>query len=104
MIRFSAVIKRFGSQGEKTGWTYIEVPQELAVQLQPNSRKSFRVKGKLDFPANHPMLEHSCPAPYEGQRLYYDPECCYAEGHQEISRSNRTGTNGPGQGNHSASA
>ena len=48
MIRFSAVIKRFGSQGEKTGWTYIEVPQELAVQLQPNSRKSFRVKGKLD--------------------------------------------------------
>lgn len=48
MIRFTALIKRFAKQGEKTGWTYIDVPQKYAQQLQPGNRKGFRVKGKLD--------------------------------------------------------
>ena len=48
MIRFNAIIKKFSSQGEKTGWTYIEVPAEIAQQLKPNNKKSFRVKGYLD--------------------------------------------------------
>lgn len=34
--------------GEKTGWTYIEVPADLAQQLKPGNKKSFRVKGLLD--------------------------------------------------------
>lgn len=51
MVRFSTVIKRFGQQGEKTGWTYVEVSKDLASKLKPNNKKSFRVKGKLDeFP------------------------------------------------------
>lgn len=34
--------------GEKTGWTYIEVPAEFAAQLNPGVKSSFRVKGKFD--------------------------------------------------------
>jgi hypothetical protein len=48
MIRFTATILKMGQQAEKTGWTYINVPQDLAQQLKPGNKKSFRVKGKLD--------------------------------------------------------
>lgn len=48
MIRFEAEIKKFGAQGEKTGWTYVAIPAALAGQLLPGNRKSFRVKGKID--------------------------------------------------------
>lgn len=48
MIKFSAVILKFGDQGEKTGWYYIEIPQDIAHQLKPGNKKSFRVKGYLD--------------------------------------------------------
>jgi hypothetical protein len=48
MIRFKTIILKFQKQGEKTGWTYIEVPAELAQQLKPGNKKTFRVKGKLD--------------------------------------------------------
>lgn len=47
MIKFIATIKRFDKQGEKTGWTYIDVPAVLAKKLNDN-KKGFRVKGKLD--------------------------------------------------------
>ena len=52
MIQFTATIKRFGAQGEKTGWTYFEVSSELVQQLKPGNRKEFKVKGKLDA---HPV-------------------------------------------------
>ncbi len=48
MVKFSAILKRFEQQGEKTGWTYFEIPPDIAGQLKPGTRKSFRVKGKLD--------------------------------------------------------
>src|SRR5437868_15167123 len=48
MIRFSATIKRFASQGEKTGWTYVEIPGALAKKLHEGDRKAFRGKGKED--------------------------------------------------------
>jgi Domain of unknown function (DUF1905)/Bacteriocin-protection, YdeI or OmpD-Associated len=48
LISFSTIIKKFGSQGEKTGWTYIEVPEKIAAQINPGVKKSYRVKGKLD--------------------------------------------------------
>ena len=47
-VRFSTVIKQFGKQGEKTGWTYIDVPEKIAQQLKPGIKKTFRIKGKLD--------------------------------------------------------
>ena len=48
MIQYSTTIHKFEKQGEKTGWTYIEVPVTIAEQLKPGNKKSFRVKGKLD--------------------------------------------------------
>lgn len=48
MIQFTTVIKKFSDKGEKTGWTYIEIPGEIAEKLKPNNKKSFRVKGSLD--------------------------------------------------------
>lgn len=48
MVQFTTAIKQFGKQGEKTGWTYIDVPSDIANELMPGNRKGFRVKGKLD--------------------------------------------------------
>ena len=48
MIQFNAVIKKFNEQGEKTGWSYIEIPEEIASEIKPACKKSFRVKGSLD--------------------------------------------------------
>jgi uncharacterized protein YdeI (YjbR/CyaY-like superfamily) len=45
---FDATILKFNEQGEKTGWTYIEIPNEVVQQLKPNQKKSFRVTGKID--------------------------------------------------------
>ena len=48
MVEFTTRILQFDKQGEKTGWTYVEIPVDIAEKLQPGSQKSFRVKGKLD--------------------------------------------------------
>lgn len=48
MIKFTAVLKKFAEQGEKTGWTFIEVPLAIANKIKPNTKKSYRVKGFLD--------------------------------------------------------
>lgn len=48
MVKFVSPIKKFGQQGEKTGWSYLTIPQDIAEQLKPGTRTSFRVKGKLD--------------------------------------------------------
>lgn len=52
MVQFTATIHRFEKQGEKTGWTYFEVPPDLAQELKPGNKKEFKVKGKLDA---HPV-------------------------------------------------
>jgi hypothetical protein len=62
MLPFTATIKKFGQQGEKTGWTYIEIPANLAQQLKPGNKKSFRVKGKLD----HYAIEQVALVPMGG--------------------------------------
>lgn len=48
MVRFTVTIKKFGSKGEKTGWTYFEVPAAIAQELKPENKREFKVKGKLD--------------------------------------------------------
>jgi hypothetical protein len=48
MIKIEVTIKQFGQQGEKTGWTYIEIPAAIAEKLNPGVKKGYRVKGKLD--------------------------------------------------------
>ena len=47
-VQYQATIHRFDQKGEKTGWTYIEIPADMAQQLKPGNKVSFRVKGKLD--------------------------------------------------------
>jgi hypothetical protein len=48
MIQFTAILQQFAEQGEKTGWTFIEISSDLAGKLKPGNKRSFRVKGKLD--------------------------------------------------------
>lgn len=48
MIEFKTIMLQFGEMGEKTGWRYIEIPADVAQQLKPGNKKSFRVKGFLD--------------------------------------------------------
>jgi hypothetical protein len=47
-IEFKTALLKFDKQGEKTGWTYIEIPADLAEKLKPGTKKGFRVKGQLD--------------------------------------------------------
>jgi hypothetical protein len=53
LVQFTVTILQFGKQGEKTGWTYIKIPAEIAHQLKPGQKKSFRVKGRLDRHSVH---------------------------------------------------
>jgi hypothetical protein len=55
MVEFDAMMLQFAEQGEKTGWTYIEVPAAIALQLKPDNKKSFRVRGMLDALPVHGM-------------------------------------------------
>jgi hypothetical protein len=48
MVTFDTIILQFDAQGEKTGWSYISITADLARQLKPNNKKSFRVRGMLD--------------------------------------------------------
>lgn len=48
MVTFNTTILKFDKQGEKTGWTYIEITAAKAKKLKPETKVSFRVKGTLD--------------------------------------------------------
>ena len=48
MVSFKTTIEKFKKQGEKTGWTYIIIPEELAQKINPGVKKSYRIKGSLD--------------------------------------------------------
>ena len=48
MVKFTTTIHKFAKQGEKTGWTYVEIPADIAQQLKPGNKREFKVKGKLD--------------------------------------------------------
>lgn len=53
MHSFTALLQKFGENGEMTGWTYIELPLAITEALKPGQKKSFRVKGTLDaYPIN----------------------------------------------------
>lgn len=54
MVAIKVILQQFKEQGEKTGWTYIEIPAPVAHQLSPDTKKSFRVKGKMD---RHPFAQ-----------------------------------------------
>lgn len=47
-VQFKTKLRKFENAGEKTGWTYIEIPTKVAQKLKPGVKKSYRVKGNLD--------------------------------------------------------
>jgi hypothetical protein len=47
-IKFNTTILRFDKQGEKTGWTYIEISAAQANKINPGVKVIYRVKGMLD--------------------------------------------------------
>lgn len=49
---FKTTLQKFGQKGEKTGWTFIEIPEDVILQLRPHQKTSFRVKGRID---NYPL-------------------------------------------------
>ncbi len=48
MQSFITTVLKFEKKGEKTGWTYIEIPADIAQKIFPGNKKTFRVKGSLD--------------------------------------------------------
>lgn len=48
LVEFKTVIQKFKKKGEKTGWTYIDIPAHIANEIKKGEKKSYRVKGKLD--------------------------------------------------------
>ncbi|GAB3886961.1 YdeI/OmpD-associated family protein [Spirosoma agri] len=48
MISFTTILLKFDKKGEKTGWTYIELPIDGTTALKPGRKTTFRVKGMLD--------------------------------------------------------
>lgn len=48
MVEFTTIILQFAEQGEKTGWSYIEITADIAQQMKPGNKRSFRVRGMLD--------------------------------------------------------
>lgn len=47
-VQFTATLHKFEKQGEKTGWTYFEIPADIVQKIKPGNKKEFKVKGKLD--------------------------------------------------------
>lgn len=45
---FKSIILKFATKGEKTGWTYLEIPLEIIPKLKLKTKKEFRIKGLLD--------------------------------------------------------
>jgi hypothetical protein len=48
MPKFNSVIRKFSSKGEKTGWTYVDIPQDILTKLRLKDKKAFRIKGVID--------------------------------------------------------
>lgn len=48
MFPFKSIIQKFANKGEKTGWTYIDISQDIILKLKLKNKKEFRIKGVMD--------------------------------------------------------
>lgn len=48
MPSFKTILQKFSNKGEKTGWTYVDVPTDVLAKLKRKDRKEFRIKGLMD--------------------------------------------------------
>lgn len=46
--KFIATIQKYGAKGEKTGWTFVDMPLDIVTRLKLANRREFRIKGKID--------------------------------------------------------
>lgn len=46
--QFNSTILKFESKGEKTGWTYVVIPDDIIKKLKLKDKKGFRIKGVMD--------------------------------------------------------
>jgi hypothetical protein len=45
---FQTIIQKFADKGHQTGWTYIDIPQDIILNFNRKDKKDFRVKGYID--------------------------------------------------------
>jgi len=48
MPSFKSIIQKFANKGEKTGWTYIDIPKDIILKLKLKNKIGFRIKGVMD--------------------------------------------------------
>jgi hypothetical protein len=48
MFSFTATLLKYSNKGEKTGWTYLDVPADIILKFKRKDKKEFRVKGLID--------------------------------------------------------
>jgi hypothetical protein len=48
MHSFKSIIYKYTSNGEKTSWTFVEIPIDIVAKLKLKNRKGFRIKGLMD--------------------------------------------------------
>jgi hypothetical protein len=48
VFSFKTTIQKFASKGEKTGWTYVHIPEDVILKLKLKNRREFRIKGTMD--------------------------------------------------------
>ena len=48
MFSFTATLLKYNNKGEKTGWTYVDVPADIILKFKRKDKKEFRVKGLID--------------------------------------------------------
>lgn len=48
MVTFEAVIFQYKKNAEKSGWTYVDIPADLANEIKPGNKREIRVRGRFD--------------------------------------------------------
>ena len=48
MHSFTSIIQKYASKGEKTGWTYVDIPLDILLKLKRKDKREFRIKGLID--------------------------------------------------------
>ena len=48
MPSFKSIIQKFANKGEKTGWTYVDIPKDIILKLKLKNKQGFRIKGVID--------------------------------------------------------
>ena len=48
MHSFKSIIHKYSAKGEKSGWTYVEIPDDIIRKLKLKNKKAFRIRGVMD--------------------------------------------------------